>query len=684
MLSCRQLLQLLLAISLPAAAINLTGYEYIVVGSGAGGGPLAARLALAGHSTLLLEAGTDQGYNFNTSVPGYAALAAADDHLSWNFFVRRYADDAQQARDPKTVYTTPTGEQYVGLHPPRGSIMKGILYTRASTLGGCTAHNALITIYPHRSDWTYIANLTNDPSWLPESMREHYIRLENNHYLPRGLPGHGYTGWFSTEHAPINLVLQDPQLLFLLLGAVFTQPRHILTNLISLLFGDLNAAAPSRDSKPAYYQIPLATASNRRNGAADFLRAVHDARNQDGTLKYPLTIRTNCHVTRVLFNTTTHNNPPKATGVAFLDGSYLYRASPLSFPNTPRTPGTATATREIILSAGVFNTPQILQLSGIGPADLLNKHNIPVLVNLPGVGANLQDNYEASVVVEAPFRFRILNGCTFNYKSDACLTRWLNPIPKGHKHKDRGIYSSAGFTSALIHHTPFPNINTSETTDEDYNTLIYGGLIDFRGYFPGIESNTTATHHSFTWAIIQAHPSTSTLSNRDTNVAKGTGTVNITSTDPLDPPHILFNSFPDHPHSERDLYALVDAIKVARKALSRQLIPVRETLPGRNVTSYEELRQYVLDTSWGHHAVGSCRIGRVKHSDSFDDDNNDDEGAVVDAKFRVKGIHGLRVVDASVLPRPLGTFPVLGVYMLAEKAVGDILEFQDHGGGWEG
>ncbi|GLA17300.1 hypothetical protein AnigIFM62618_004435 [Aspergillus niger] len=648
MLSCWQLLQLLLATSLPAAVINLTGYEYIVVGSGAGGGPLAARLALAGHSTLLLEAGTEQAHNFNTSVPGYAALAAADDHFSWNFFIRHYANDTQQARDPKTVYTTPTGEQYVGLHPPPGSIMKGILYTRASTLGGCTAHNALVAIYPHRSDWTYIANLTNDPSWLPDPMREYYVRLEDNHYLPPDIPGHGDTGWLSTEHAPINLVLQDPQLLSLLLGAVFTQPRNILSNLISLLLGDVNANSPSRDSKPAYYQMPIATSSNVRNGAADFLRAVHSATNPDGTQKYPLTIRTNCHVIRVLFDTTSTSQAPKATGVAFLDGPYLYRASPLSSQDTPRPPGTATASREIILSAGVFNTPQILQLSGIGPADLLKKHHIPVLINLPGVGANLQDHYETSVVVEAPFPFRVLNGCTFNYTSDPCLLRWLNP----NGHKDRGIYSSAGFTSTLLHHTPnTPTTPNQNIDNDDYNTMVYGGLVNFRGYFPGFEVNITATHHSFAWAIIQAHPS-----NR-------AGTVNISSADPLDPPHILFNSFSD-PNSEKDLFGLVDAIRVARRALKRQLIPTKETLPGREVRGYEELRQYVLDTSWGHHAVGSCRIGSGDERDV---------GAVVDGKFRVRGLRGLRVVDASVLPRAQGTFPVLGVYMLAEKAVGDIL-----------
>lgn len=121
MLSCWQLLQLLLATSLPAAAINLTGYEYIVVGSGAGGGPLAARLALAGHSTLLLEAGTEQAHNFNTSVPGYAALAAADDHISWNFFIRHYATTPTTPNKPATPKSStprpPANSTSASIHP---------------------------------------------------------------------------------------------------------------------------------------------------------------------------------------------------------------------------------------------------------------------------------------------------------------------------------------------------------------------------------------------------------------------------------------------------------------------------------------------------------------------------------------------------------------------------------------
>jgi choline dehydrogenase len=101
-------------------AVHLEGYEYIVVGSGAGGGPLAARLAMAGHKTLLIEAGDDQGKNLNYTVPALSALASEDGAMAWNFYVRHYDDDARQARDCKATYDTPDGGEYTGLNPPEG------------------------------------------------------------------------------------------------------------------------------------------------------------------------------------------------------------------------------------------------------------------------------------------------------------------------------------------------------------------------------------------------------------------------------------------------------------------------------------------------------------------------------------------------------------------------------------
>jgi len=114
-------------------------YEYIVVGSGAGGGPLAANLAKAGHRVLLLEAGSNEE-SFTYQVPAFHGLASEDDAQKWSFFVRHYESEAQQAHDDK--YQKQEG---------------GVLYPRAGALGGCTAHHAMITIYPHKSDWDEMA-----------------------------------------------------------------------------------------------------------------------------------------------------------------------------------------------------------------------------------------------------------------------------------------------------------------------------------------------------------------------------------------------------------------------------------------------------------------------------------------------------------------------------------------------
>jgi choline dehydrogenase len=140
-------------------------YEYIIVGSGAGGAPLAANLARRGQSVLVLEAGDDQGHNSNTQIPAFHTIVSEDPAVRWEFFVKHFDDEAQAARDPKITWTTPEGFTHVGPDPPHGSKQKGILYPRAATLGGCTMHHAMMTLLPPDDDWLHIQDITDDGTW---------------------------------------------------------------------------------------------------------------------------------------------------------------------------------------------------------------------------------------------------------------------------------------------------------------------------------------------------------------------------------------------------------------------------------------------------------------------------------------------------------------------------------------
>src|SRR6187455_2075734 len=168
--------------SVPEATPRPSAYDadFIIVGSGAGGGTLAARLAEAGFQVLLLEAGGDPRQSIGDTpqtpqinslpddydVPGFHAQATENAGLRWDFWVRHYADDAQQSRDPA----------YRREH--EGQPVNGVLYPRAATLGGCTAHNAMILVYPNNADWNQLADLTGDPSWRAERMRGYFEKIE--------------------------------------------------------------------------------------------------------------------------------------------------------------------------------------------------------------------------------------------------------------------------------------------------------------------------------------------------------------------------------------------------------------------------------------------------------------------------------------------------------------------------
>ena len=394
-------------------------YDYIVVGSGAGGGPLAARLAETGMRVLLLEAG-EQGASGPDSddyaVPAFHGRATEDPATSWQFFVRHYADRKQAERDEKYV-----------------AARDGVFYPRAAALGGCTAHNAMITVYPHAQDWDGIAALTGDQSWAAANMRPYFERLEDCGYWPRPwqppanpaarrpcsthLPlvserfkneaRHGFGGWLGTSLADPELAVADDEIRGILLDAVGQAPGGVpragrSNRSKAWAAGSIPTTGASATIPEGLWQIPLAVRGGHRNGSRERIR--------DVAQRFPdrLQVRTGCLATRVLLD-----EQPAATGVEYIDAAHAYWCDPSlrAAPMPPRQQ--AYASREVVLAGGAFNTPQLLKLSGIGPREELERFGIPVRLELPGVGRNLQDRYEVGVVSRMTRDFSLLRGDRF-------------------------------------------------------------------------------------------------------------------------------------------------------------------------------------------------------------------------------------------------------------------------------
>lgn len=287
----------------------------------------------------------------------------------------------------------------------------------------------------------------------------------------------------------------------------------------------------------------------------------------------------------------------------------------------------ARARKEILVSSGSYNSPQLLQLSGVGPAELLKKHGIDVVLDAPGVGNDLQDHMQV----------RLIMRCAQPITLNDTLNHPLRRIMAGARYaafRTGPLTIAAGTSGAFFKTNPrlaSPDIQ-----------------IHFLPFSTDKMGEKLHSFSGFTASVCQLRP-------------ESRGSLRIRSADPTVPPEIRINYLA----TETDRTAFIDGIRILRKILNAPALKpyvVDEAHPGAKVVSDEDLLDYCRRTgSTVYHPTSTCRMGN-------------DPLAVVDQRLRVRGIEGLRVVDASVMPDLMSGNTNAPTIMIAEKASDMILE----------
>jgi choline dehydrogenase len=288
---------------------------------------------------------------------------------------------------------------------------------------------------------------------------------------------------------------------------------------------------------------------------------------------------------------------------------------------------TARARREVLVSSGAYNSPQLLQLSGVGPAELLQSHGIGVVLDSPGVGNDLQDHMQVRIVV------RCAKPVTVN---DA----FNNPVRRVMAGARYALTRSGPLTVAAGTSGAFFKTNPRLATPDIQ--------IHFIPFSTDKMGENLHPFSGFTATVCQLRP-------------ESRGSLKIRSADPFVPPEIRINYLA----TETDRAAFIDGMRILRNILAAPAMKpyvVNEVYPGSDKTSDEDLLEFCRSTgSTVYHPTSTCRMGN-------------DPLAVVDQRLRVRGIEGLRVIDASVMPDLMSGNTNAPTIMIAEKASDMILE----------
>jgi choline dehydrogenase len=446
---------------------------------------------------------------------------------------------------------------------------------RGKVLGGTSSINGMIYMRGNAADYDQWRQLGNE-GWDYESVLPYFRKAEDNE---RGADAfHGAGGPLRVSNQPYKWEIAEILLEACKQAGIPENP-------------DFNGA---RQEGCGYYQT---TTRNkfRWSTAAAYLR---DARKRPN-----LEVRTHAHATRVLLEN------GRATGVEYA---------------SPKGRETAYAAREVIVSGGAYGSPQLLQLSGLGPAAHLQEMGVPVVRDMPGVGSNLQDHFNTF--------------CTYRISRNLSLNALHYSLPhrlmagaqylflRSGQMSGNGMYVGALVRSDQRLERPDLQFNISAWSTVERTR---DGIISYP--FPGI-------------SISPVHLS-----------PEGRGSVRLKSSDPLAPPEIRFNFL----KSENDMRVMIEGVRIARKIAAQPAMKglvMEETSPGIGIQSDEELAADTRARGVSNlHPVGSCGMGSGPM-------------AVVDPRLRVHGVGGLRVVDASVMPVIVAGNTNAPTIMIAEKA----------------
>lgn len=448
-------------------------------------------------------------------------------------------------------------------------------YPQGRTLGGSTSINAMIYIRGNPQDYDRWAELGNT-QWGFEQVLPFFRRAESNERLNDRY--HSSTGAMNvTEQVQRNELSKAFVRAAQELGLPFTP--------------DFNGASQDGVS---YYDVTQKNA-RRESAATAYLRPARDRKN--------LVIHTHALATKVIVEN------GRATGI-----EYTRKGKPTS----------ARASREVILSSGAVNSPRLLLLSGIGPADELRALGIDVVHDLPGVGKNFQDHMDVYLTAET---------------TPVSYNRSDRPVPAVLAMIQYLLYRTGPITASVCEAGMFVRSSHAVDAPDIQMHCLPAFVID--------HGRIRVKGHGMTINTCNLRP-------------KSVGSVTLRSADPTDSPAID-PAFLTDPY---DWQISIEGFKWGREMLATKAYApyvTKEHMPGAGVRTDAEIRQYIKQwAKTDYHPVGSCKMGH-------------DDMAVVDEELRVHGLQGLRVIDASIMPTLISGNTQATSIMIGEKGAHHVL-----------